>query len=104
MGIFGALTTAVAGMRAQSFALENVSGNIANAQTTAFHASCVGKTLPVLIERPGRMPGQVGGRSPYLQAVHLEGSTELIGAIHQVEIVGTSTNSLVGRLRQAAAA
>jgi flagellar hook protein FlgE len=36
MGIFGALTTAVSGMRAQSFALENVSGNIANSQTTAF--------------------------------------------------------------------
>jgi flagellar hook protein FlgE len=36
MGIFGALTTAVSGLRAQSFALENVSGNIANSQTTAF--------------------------------------------------------------------
>lgn len=36
MGIFGALTTAVTGMRAQSFALENVSGNIANSQTTGF--------------------------------------------------------------------
>ena len=36
MGIFGALTTAVAGMRSQSFALENISGNIANSQTTAF--------------------------------------------------------------------
>jgi flagellar hook protein FlgE len=36
MGIFGALNTAVTGMRAQSFALENVSGNIANSQTTAF--------------------------------------------------------------------
>ena len=36
MGIFGALTTAVTGMRAQSFALENISGNIANSQTTAF--------------------------------------------------------------------
>ena len=36
MGIFGALTTAVSGMRAQSYALENVSGNIANSQTTAF--------------------------------------------------------------------
>jgi tRNA-2-methylthio-N6-dimethylallyladenosine synthase len=77
---------------------------LVNQQTTDFHASCVGKTLPVLIERVGRMPGQVGGRSPYLQAVHLEGSTELIGSIHQVEIIGTSTNSLVGRLRQAAAA
>jgi tRNA-2-methylthio-N6-dimethylallyladenosine synthase len=77
---------------------------LVNQQTTDFHASCVGKTLPVLIERVGRMPGQVGGRSPYLQAVHLEGSTELIGSIHQVDIIGTSTNSLVGRLRQAAAA
>jgi flagellar hook protein FlgE len=36
MGIFGALTTAVSGMRAQSYALENISGNIANSQTTAF--------------------------------------------------------------------
>jgi len=36
MGIFGALTTAVAGLRTQSYALENISGNIANSQTTAF--------------------------------------------------------------------
>ena len=36
MGIFGALTTAVTGMRAQAFALENISGNIANSQTVAF--------------------------------------------------------------------
>lgn len=36
MGIFGALTTAVGGLRAQSFALENISGNIANSQTVGF--------------------------------------------------------------------
>ncbi len=36
MGIFGALSTAVTGLRAQAFALENISGNIANSQTTAF--------------------------------------------------------------------
>ncbi len=36
MGIFGALTTAVGGLRAQSYSLENISGNIANSQTTAF--------------------------------------------------------------------
>jgi tRNA-2-methylthio-N6-dimethylallyladenosine synthase len=77
---------------------------LVNAQTTAFHASCVGRTLPVLIERAGRMPGQVGGRSPYLQAVHLDGGPELIGGMHDVEIVGTSTNSLVGRLKVAVAA
>lgn len=77
---------------------------LVNSQTTAFHLSCVGQTLPVLIERVGRQAGQVGGRSPYLQAVHLEGGTELIGSIHHVEMIGTSTNSLLGRLKMAVAA
>ena len=36
MGIFGAMTTAVSGLNAQSFALENISGNIANSRTTGF--------------------------------------------------------------------
>ena len=36
MGIYGAMSTAVTGLRAQSFALENISGNIANSQTTGF--------------------------------------------------------------------
>jgi flagellar hook protein FlgE len=36
MGIFGAMTTAVGGLRAQAYALENVSGNIANSQTNGF--------------------------------------------------------------------
>ncbi len=36
MGIFGAMTTAVSGLSAQAYALENVSGNIANSQTTGF--------------------------------------------------------------------
>jgi flagellar hook protein FlgE len=36
MGIFGALTTSVAGLKSESYALENISGNIANSQTTAF--------------------------------------------------------------------
>ncbi len=36
MGIFNALTTAVAGLQAQSFALQNISGNIANSQTTGY--------------------------------------------------------------------
>ena len=36
MGLFDALTTAVSGLSAQSYALQNISGNIANSQTTAF--------------------------------------------------------------------
>ncbi len=36
MGVFGAMTTALSGLRAQSYALENISGNIANSRTTGF--------------------------------------------------------------------
>ena len=36
MGILGALSTAVSGLSAQSYALENISGNIANSQTVGF--------------------------------------------------------------------
>jgi len=73
-------------------------------QQRAFNRSCVGRTLPVLIERVGRQAGQVGGRSPYLQAVHLNGAVEMIGGVRQVEIINVGPNSLVGRLVAQAAA
>ncbi|MBI4047905.1 MAG: tRNA (N6-isopentenyl adenosine(37)-C2)-methylthiotransferase MiaB, partial [Devosia nanyangense] len=73
-------------------------------QQRAFNRSCVGRTLPVLIERIGRQAGQVGGRSPYLQAVHLNGAVEMIGGVRQVEIINVGPNSLVGRLVAQAAA
>ena len=41
-------------------------------QQAAHLAGLVGRTLPVLVEKPGRRPGQVAGRSPYLNPVHLE--------------------------------
>ncbi len=69
-----------------------------NAQMHAFHRSVGGRTLPVLIEKPGRQPGQIGGRSPYLQAVHMEGPTRLIGQIIPVEIVEARNNSLIGKI------
>jgi len=67
-------------------------------QMRDFGRSVVGRTLPVLIEKPGRNPGQVGGRSPYLQAVHMEGPTRLIGEIVPVEIVAAGNNSLTGKI------
>jgi tRNA-2-methylthio-N6-dimethylallyladenosine synthase len=67
-------------------------------QSQAFNAGCVGLTLPVLIEKPGRNPGQVAGRSPYLQAVHIDADQSLIGQIHPVEIIGLAKNSLEGRI------
>ena len=39
-------------------------------QRAAYLAAQVGRVLPVLIEKPGRLPGQVTGRTPYLDAVH----------------------------------
>src|SRR5690606_18902289 len=51
------------------------------AQTRAFARACEGRVLPVLVEKPGRLPGQVAGRSPYLQAVHFEAPERLIGSI-----------------------
>jgi len=63
----------------------------------AFQAGCVGPTLPVLIEKPGRHPGQMVGRSPYLQAVHLDCDPDAVGRILDVEITGAGPNSLSGR-------
>jgi tRNA-2-methylthio-N6-dimethylallyladenosine synthase len=67
-------------------------------QRQAFNAAQVGRTLPVLIERLGRMSGQIGGRSPYLQAVHMDGPAELIGQIVPVTITAKGPNALVGAL------
>ncbi|MDO9431787.1 MAG: tRNA (N6-isopentenyl adenosine(37)-C2)-methylthiotransferase MiaB [Phenylobacterium sp.] len=67
-------------------------------QQRAFNVSQAGKVLPVLIERPGRHPGQLSGRSPYLQAVHVEGPDRLIGQIVPVRIEAGSKMSLAGVL------
>ncbi len=68
-------------------------------QQAAFNARCVGRTLPVLFEKPGRRPGQLIGRSPYLQAVHAEVAPELVGRILPVEILACGPNSLAGVIR-----
>ncbi|MBD3624586.1 MAG: TRAM domain-containing protein, partial [Rhodobacteraceae bacterium] len=59
-----------------------------------FQQSMVGRTLPVLLEKPGRMPGQMVGRSPYLQAVHLQADPSLAGTIVDVRITAAEANSL----------
>jgi tRNA-2-methylthio-N6-dimethylallyladenosine synthase len=69
------------------------------AQQGAFNARCVGQVLPVLFEKPGRRPGQLVGRSPYLQAVHAEAAPEHLGRILPVEILACGPNSLAGVIR-----
>jgi tRNA-2-methylthio-N6-dimethylallyladenosine synthase len=64
----------------------------------------VGKVMPVLFERAGRWPGQLIGRSPYLQSVHAQAETSLLGHIQDVEISAAGPNSLSGAVRAGAAA
>lgn len=66
-------------------------------QQAAFQAALVGRVLPVLIEKPGREPGQVAGKSPYLNAVHLPGGPELVGRVVEAEITAAWRNSLAAR-------
>jgi tRNA-2-methylthio-N6-dimethylallyladenosine synthase len=67
-------------------------------QRMAFDRSLVGRTVTVLLERPGRYPGQLAGRSPYMQAVHVDAPKEALGGVADVTIVSAGPNSLTGRL------
>jgi tRNA-2-methylthio-N6-dimethylallyladenosine synthase len=65
-------------------------------QQAAFQAGLVGRVLPVLVEKPGRKPGQMVGRSPYLNAVHLDAPAGAVGTIVEVRVVAAEPNSLAG--------
>lgn len=67
-------------------------------QRQAFDEKTVGRRLDILIEKPGRHPGQIAGRSPYLQPVQMAGSPDLIGEIVRAEIVSAGAHSLFARL------
>ena len=69
-----------------------------DAQQEAFNRSCVGRTMPVLIEKAGRKPGQLVGRSPYLQPVHVDGAPDLIGQIVDCKTDDLKSYSLFGRI------
>ena len=63
-------------------------------QQRAFLAASVGCTFDVLLTSLGRNPGQLSGRSPYLQPVHVTADPSLIGSIVPLEIVSLDSNSL----------
>ena len=63
-----------------------------------FNRRCLGLTFDVLFERPGRHPGQLTGRSPYLQPVQVDAPAALIGEIRSVTITEIGANSLFGAL------
>ena len=72
-----------------------------DAQQVAFNEATVGRRLPVLFEREGRRPGQLVGRSPYMQAVHCAAPGSLLGALCAVRVEAAHPNSLSGSLAAA---
>ena len=74
------------------------------AQSFAFNQSAVGKTMPVLFNKSGRKPGQLIGKSPYLQSVVVTAPTHLIGHIRDVKIQEAGPHSLKGHVLMKAAA
>jgi tRNA-2-methylthio-N6-dimethylallyladenosine synthase len=71
---------------------------------TAFNSAQVGMIMPVLFDRRGRRPGQLIGRSPYLQSVHAQLDSSWLGKILEVEIASAGPNSLAGVIPEASAA
>ena len=68
-----------------------------------FNRSTVGLDTQVLIERPGRRAGQMIGRSPWLQSVHVE-TDAAAGNMLDVTLTGAGPNSMAGEIRRKAAA
>lgn len=69
---------------------------VLNTQQIEFNQSFEGQVMDVLLEREGRRQGQLVGRSPYLQAVHLAADHFKIGDMVQVKIDHGGPNSLTG--------
>jgi len=69
-----------------------------DASQAKFNHACLGRRFDVLFERSGRHPGQLVGRSPYLQPVQVSAPRSLIGEIAAVTITEIGSNSLFGTL------
>ena len=63
-------------------------------QQKDFNESCIGREIEVLLEKPGRMEGQIIGRSPWLQSVNVDAKPSQIGDIIKVRSTGAGPNSL----------
>ena len=67
------------------------------ANQVAFNAASIGKETDILIDRKGRFPGQMIGKTPYLQSVHVH-TDAAIGDMVRVELTAAGPNSLSGAL------
>ncbi len=69
-----------------------------DSQQAAFNAAAIGETVDVLFERAARNPGQIVGRTAYLQPAHVMASPDIIGQVLPVAIDSLERYSLIGRL------
>ena len=67
-------------------------------QAHDFNVSKAGTTVPVLFAEPGRRPGQLIGKTPWLQSVYVEGPQRLIGRIVETRLLAGHANSLAGEI------
>ena len=70
------------------------------AQQYAFDDSKIGQILPVLFEKKARDAGQIMGRTPFSQPVHVQADAAMIGLVADVKITRRTANSLHGALLQ----
>lgn len=69
-----------------------------NAQTLAFNKACIGKSYTVLLDRVGKQPGQLIGRSPYMQPVVVNAGGAMMHTLQGVMITSATSTSLKGEL------
>jgi len=67
-------------------------------QQSLFNRAMIGSTVDVLFERAARNPGQIVGRTAYLQPAHVMASEEIIGQVRPVRIESLERYSLLGKL------
>lgn len=68
-------------------------------QHTAFNEGCIGRIMPVVFSGTGNKDGQLYGRTPYNQAIHVEAPKRLLGQVVRVEITGANASALTGRIQ-----
>jgi tRNA-2-methylthio-N6-dimethylallyladenosine synthase len=69
-----------------------------DSQQSAFNQAAIGSTVDVLFERAARNPGQIVGRTAYLQPAHVMASPDIIGQVLPVRIESLERYSLLGTL------
>ena len=74
--------------------------SVINVGQSAFNDASVGRRTTILLERTGKLPGQLIGKTPWLQSVHILAPEATIGDMIEVDLVSAGPNSLAGELVQ----